>query len=71
MKNFTLALVLTLSLAFGFSSVKASDVTKPETSITCEAATTTYIYVRVYENGAIWVYVYTEDGIFVSKHEDL
>lgn len=69
MKNFTLALVFTLGLAFGFTSVNASEITKPETTITCENGEN-YIYVRVYEDGAIWVYVYTEDGIFVGKHVD-
>jgi hypothetical protein len=70
MKNFTLALIVSLSLAFGFTSVKASELTKPETNNKCEDAAN-YIYVRVYEAGAIWVYVYTEDGIFVAKYVDL
>jgi hypothetical protein len=70
MKNLTLALIVALSLAFGFSSAKASEIRKPETNITCETGEN-YIYIRVYENGAIWVYVYTEDGIFVGKHVDL
>lgn len=69
MKNLILALAVTLSLAFGITSVKASEIPKPEINITCENAEN-YIYVRVYEDGAIWVYVYTEDGIYVGKHID-
>ncbi len=70
MKNFTLALIVSLSLAFGFTSVKASELPKPETNITCENSDN-YIYIRVYEDGAFWIYIYTEDGIFVAKQVDL
>lgn len=47
MKNLTLALVVALSLAFGFSSAKASEIRKSETNITCETGEN-YIHIRVY-----------------------
>ncbi len=64
MKKFFILLGLTLSLAMGFSSGTSLSNVKPEA---IETSATNYVYVYVYENGAIWVYIYTEDGIYVGK----
>jgi hypothetical protein len=70
MNKIILSLVLTLSLVLGFSSIKASEVIN-RNPVTIETSNLdTYIYIRVYENGSFWIYVFTEDGIFVSKHID-
>jgi len=69
MKNLILAVVITLSFIFGFNTVNSQELSPnsaKETSITTDS----YTYVRVYEDGAWWIYVYTEDGIYVSKHID-
>ncbi len=64
MKKIILTLAIALSLALGFTSNTAfSNVLNQD----IQSLNTNYIYVRVYENGAIWVYVYTEDGTFVTK----
>jgi nitrogen fixation protein FixH len=68
MKTLLFALILSVSSIFitntGFSAERFNEFTE----IGQESAATNYIYVKVYEDGAIWVYVYTEDGIFVSKY---
>jgi hypothetical protein len=63
MKKIFLTLAIALSLTLGFSSNTVFSSVQNQTT----EATTGYIYVKVYEDGAIWVYVYTEDGTFVSK----
>lgn len=74
MKKLILSLIVALGLVFGFSSVKASAQASEVTNINSAnietSITDNYIYVKVYENGAYWIYVYTEDGIFVTKYED-
>ncbi len=73
MKKIILTLTLTLSLGFGFNQLKADNLnTDPvQTSIDWDHAG--YTYVKVFEDGAIWVYVYDEDGTFIGKflEEDL
>jgi hypothetical protein len=64
MKKFFLILAVTLGLALGFSSGTTFSNEKPQGT---ETSVTNYVYVLVYENGAIWVYIYTEDGIYVGK----
>ena len=63
MKKIFLTLAIALSLTLGFSSNTVFSSVQNQTT----ESTTGYIYVKVYEDGAIWVYVYTEDGTFVSK----
>ena len=65
MKNLILALVFTVALTFGVNTVKSSEISNNSTITENIAA---QIKVRVYEDGAIWVYVYSEDGIFVTKY---
>lgn len=76
MKKLFLSLILTLSLIFGFNSVKSAELTGKMTDSKAEYGisgygASCYIYISVYENGGWWIYVYTEDGIFVEKYEDL
>ncbi len=68
MKNLLTALVITLSLASGFSIVSAAG--SSNTSSTTATSTSRYT-IKVFENGAIWVYVYEEDGTFVAKYEEV
>jgi hypothetical protein len=65
MKNLILTLALTLSLTIGFSNTFASvnDNNPAQTE-----SSSNRIYIKVYEDGAIWVYVYEEDGTFVNKY---
>ncbi|HAX49749.1 MAG TPA: hypothetical protein PK605_14940 [Ignavibacteria bacterium] len=65
MKKTLLTLALTLSLVTGFTTVS--------TFAAVNTANTTQnngsrVFIKVYEDGAIWVYVYTEDGTFVTKY---
>jgi len=67
MKKTLLTIALTLSLLTGFTTVNsfaaANTVNTSETS-------GALIYIKVYEDGAIWVYVYEEDGTYVTKYID-
>jgi len=67
MKKTLLTIALTLSLLTGFTTVNtfaaANTVNSSETS-------GALIYIKVYEDGAIWVYVYEEDGTYVTKYID-
>ena len=63
MKKLILAIALTLGLTAGFSSVSAAELN----NLTAASQTIgNKVYITVYENGAIWVYVY-EDGTFITK----
>lgn len=64
MKKLTFALVLTLSIFTGFT---ASNTLAASNTVSSAEANGAKIYIKVYEDGAIWVYVYEEDGTFVSK----
>jgi hypothetical protein len=67
MKKLMLSVVLTLGLFFGFNSVNTAE-TKAATVQTAEE---NYVYVRVQDaSGRVWVYVYTQDGIFVNVYEE-
>lgn len=66
MKKTLLTLALTLSLLTGFSAVNTF-ASETNAAIT-EYSNGSRIYVKVYEDGAIWVYVYEEDGTFVTKY---
>jgi hypothetical protein len=61
MKNLILAIAITLSLTAGFNITYSN-----ETSAS-QVVSTGLKYVKVSQDGAIWVYVYTEDGTFVAK----
>ncbi len=61
MKNLLLAIVITLSLSTGISTVYSNN------TAATEQTASGYTYVKVVQDGAIWVYVYTEDGTFVTK----
>ncbi len=64
MKKTLLTIAITLSLLTGFTTVNtfaaANTVNTAET-------TGSRIYIKVYEDGAIWVYVYETDGTYVGK----
>ena len=66
MKNLIIALALTLSLVSGISTVNAAELTN--NSATKTQANGAKIYIKIYEDGAIWVYVYEEDGTYVTKY---
>jgi hypothetical protein len=69
MKNLIFAVLITLSFIFGFNTVNSQELApKPATEITSNEDS--YVYVRVYENGAWWIYIYTQDGIYVAKYID-
>lgn len=67
MKKTLLTIALSLSLLTGFTTLNtfagANTVNTSETS-------GALIYIKVYEYGAIWVYVYEEDGTYVTKYID-
>jgi len=66
MKKLILSLILTLSLVFGFNSVNAAEVSNNKASSIKKLDG--LIFIRVYEEGSFWIYIYTLDGIFLSKH---
>ena len=66
MKNLILAITLTLGLTAGFSSITAAELSS--SSATTQTAGNR-VYITVYENGAIWVYVY-EDGTFIGRYAE-
>ncbi|MCI0448325.1 MAG: hypothetical protein L0Y79_00885 [Chlorobi bacterium] len=66
MKNLILAVLITLSFIFGFNTLNSQELT-PNSAIETSITTDSYIYVRVYEDGAWWIYTYTQDGIYVAK----
>jgi predicted DNA binding protein len=72
MKNLILTLVFAVALTFGVNSVNSSELSSKSLSSTeiTDSNTNGYIYVKVYEDGAIWVYVYSEDGAFITKYID-
>jgi hypothetical protein len=65
MKKIILTIAITLSLALGFN---ASSINASTTTASATTETTNYIYVNVVIDGAIWVFVYTEDGTFVAQY---
>ncbi|MEO8512808.1 MAG: hypothetical protein ABI543_04570 [Ignavibacteria bacterium] len=66
MKTLILTIAITLSLVSGFSTVSAADLSS--SSATSTTTNENRILIKVYEDGAIWVYVYEQDGTFVSKY---
>lgn len=72
MKKLIAVLIIVFGSFFGYNTVYTAETnlknTENETNV--ETNYENYQYVKVYENGAIWVYVYTQDGIFVAKYED-
>jgi len=67
MKKILLTIAITLSLLTGFSSVNTFAAVNTVNTAETNAAK---IYIKVYEDGAIWVYVYEEDGTYVGKYID-
>jgi hypothetical protein len=68
MKKLILTIAITLSLVSGFSIVSAAEMN----NTTSSATTSTGRYsIKVYEDGAIWVYVYESDGTYVTKYEEI
>lgn len=65
MRNLVLSLVVAVSIIFGINTVNASEVNN--NNVVTES-TNQQIKVRQYEDGAIWVYVYSEDGAFITKY---
>ena len=72
MKKLIAVSAIILSSFFGYNTVYTAETNlkNNENEANIETSVENYIYVKVYENGAIWVYVYTQDGIFVAKYED-
>lgn len=64
-KKIILTIAIILSLTTGICLVTAAELNS--TSSTSTSSTSRYS-IKVYENGAIWVYVYEEDGTFVYKY---
>lgn len=64
MKKLLLTLSLTLSLICGFTNTYSAVTVDPTAIENIENR----IYIKVYEDGAIWIYVYEEDGTFVEKY---
>ena len=72
MKKSIVSLIFAIMLFFGIytSEAKATAVTsnfKVNQTI-LRNSTDNYIYVKILENNNIWIYVYTTDGIFVTKY---
>lgn len=64
MKKIFLTLAITLSLVSGFNTLKADG--NPN-QLTSSQQGSSKIYIKVFEDGAIWVYVYEQDGTFIGK----
>lgn len=64
MKKTLLTIAITLSLLTGFSTVNTFAASS---NVSTAESNGGRIYIKVYEDGAIWVYVYEEDGTFVGK----
>lgn len=64
MKKTLLTIALTLSLLNGFTAVNTFAASNTVNTAESNGAR---IYIKVYEDGAIWVYVYEEDGTYVGK----
>lgn len=67
MKKLILTIAITLSLVSGFSFASAAELSS--SSATTVSSIGRYS-IKVYEDGAIWVYVYESDGTFVNKYEE-
>jgi len=68
MKNLILAIAITLFSITGFATLNAAELKAPASIVSIDDYNDgTYILIKVYEDGAIWVYVYEQDGTFVSK----
>lgn len=65
MKKIFLTIALTLSL---ISAAAVNTFAAELKSAVTEQNTGSRIYIKVFEDGAIWVYVYEEDGTFVAKY---
>jgi hypothetical protein len=70
MKKLIFSLIFAGCLVLGVSSTKAADFNKEANVEAYQTSSAGYVYVTVYENGKKWTYVYTEDGIYVTKYED-
>lgn len=69
MKKLILSVIFALVVLTGFSATetKASVLLDEQNSL--QTANDTYIYIKVFENGTWYIYIYTLDGIFVAKTE--
>jgi hypothetical protein len=67
MKNLAIAIAVTLLSLTGFASTSAAELKTSIVSTIDDYDDGNYILIKVYEDGAIWVYVYEQDGTFVSK----
>jgi hypothetical protein len=72
MKNLVIAIAVTLLSLTGFATINSAELKAPVSIASVDDYNDgTYILFKVYEDGAIWVYVYEEDGTFVAKVIDL
>lgn len=67
MKNLIIAFAITFLSLTGFASTNAAELKTSIISTIDDYNDGTYILIKVYEDGAIWVYVYEQDGTFVSR----
>lgn len=66
MKKVIITIAITLSFLTGFATVNAAENNISNTTVSSNADNR--VYVKVFEDGAIWVYVYEQDGSFVAKY---
>jgi hypothetical protein len=70
---FLLVLLLTAYCLFANplkAGAKFSLIAKPPISQVTKSNYANYIYVRVFEEGAWWIYVYDIDGVLIDKYID-
>lgn len=68
MKNLLITIVAAFSIFFVSQEALSSAISvNNNTLIENIQNDSRQIHIKVYEDGAIWVYVYSEDGAFISK----
>ncbi len=68
MKQLIIALLISTFTFIGGSSLSAITASAPALNST--STVEEYIYVRVFENGQWWIYVYALDGSFIVVMPD-
>jgi len=70
MKKILLTIAITLSFLTGFTSVNTFAAVNTVNTVNTAETNAARICIKVYEDGAIWVYVYEEDGTYIGKYID-
>jgi hypothetical protein len=65
MKNLIIAVLISISTLAGGISINAGTGTTGKCAYKSSSTVEEYVYVRVFENGQWWIYVYTLNGSFV------